>query len=411
MGGAGHGAVTRQMEGATTMMYLYRMISRNLALGLGLAALVAAAPAAAQELVIGVVNPMTGPGSDLGISGQQAVDPMVAEINKAGGVNGMKLRVIYRDDQSNPQRGVAAALELIQREKVDLIMGANLTNVAFAVSPAINQAKIPFIVFGTGDGLTDPAKFPYSFRLNMTNAMEAAAISEYVAKTLKLKAPGLLVDNTALGQSGERALRAALEKHGIQPVARETFALADTDMSGQIINIKNAKADVILVWGLGPMLAQAARSAERVGFSVPVIGGVGTHQEGFYKLAGPAGEKWSATFFRSFTSTENGQSPENVKAFIAKLRGIYGDKLSSSNMISGVWDDSLRFVLHAVAKAKSKDGDAIKAAIESTAEFKGMMSTYSFSPTKHDGFDPKDVTIAYSMGAVDFIRKRVPNAP
>lgn len=387
-------------------------ISRRLAFAaaiLAATALTAAGPAAAQELVIGIVNPLTGPGSDLGISGQQAVDPLVAEINKAGGVNGMKLRVIYRDDQSNPQRGVAAALELIQREKVDIVMGANLTHVAFAVSPIINQAKIPFIVFGTGDGLTDPAKFPYSFRLNMTNAMEAATIADYVVNVLKLKSPGLLVDNTALGQSGERALRAALAKYKIEPVGRETFALADTDMSGQIISLKNAKADVLLVWGLGPMLAQAARSAERVGFGVPVIGGIGTHQEGFYKLAGPAGEKWAGTFFRSFTRGATEPPQPAVQAFIGRLRGAYGDKLSSSNMISGVWDDALRLVVHAVAKAKSKDGDAVKAVLEATGEYKGLMSTYSFSATKHDGFNPGDVTIAYSMGAADFIRLRVPN--
>lgn len=383
---------------------------RRIALALALGSL-AAAPAASQEIVIGIINPMTGPGSDLGVSGQQAADLVVNEVNKAGGVNGMKLRVVYRDDQSNPQRGVAAALELLQREKVDVIMGANLTNVAFAISPIINEAKVPFIVFGTGDGLTDPEKFPYSFRLNMTNSMEAAAIIEYVVKTLGKKAPGLLVDNTALGQSGERALRGALEKQGIAPVGRETFALADTDMTSQLNALKNAKADVILVWGLGPMLAHAARSAERAGVDLPVIGGIGMHQEGFYKLAGPAGEKWSASFFRAFTRGDGDQGSPAIRDFIGRLRGAYGDRIAASNMISGVWDDALRLYLHAVSTAKSKESAKIKAAIEATREYKGLMATYSFGPAKHDGFDPKGVTIAYSMGAVDFIRRRVPNAP
>lgn len=389
-------------------------LARRSLFGLGLA--VAASclglrTASAEELVIGIINPLTGPGSDLGISGQQAVDPLVESINKAGGINGMKVRVVYRDDQSNPQRGVAAALELIQRERVNLIMGANLTNVAFAVSPIINQAKVPFIVFGTGNGLTDPEKFPYSFRFNMSNAMEAATISNYVAKVGKWKSPGLLVDNTALGQSGERALVAALDKQGLKPVGQEKFALADTDMSGQFINLKKANTDVVLVWGLGPMLAQAARSAERVGMTVPVIGGIGMHQEGFYRLAGSAGEKWAATFFRSFTRGDGDQASANVTAYIAKLRALYGDRMSGSNMISGVWDDALRATLDAVKRATGKDGHAIKAALESTSSFKGMMSTYSFSATKRDGFDPKDVTIAYAMGADNFIRRRIPNAP
>jgi len=385
---------------------------RKLALGLTVAAIgLSGGQLRAEELVIGIINPMTGPGSDLGISGQQAVDPLIEELNKAGGVKGMKLRVIYRDDQSNPQRGVAAALELIQREKVDVIMGTNLTHVAFAVSPIINQAKIPFIVFGTGDPLIDIAKFPYSFRLNMTNGMEAATIVGYAVNVAKIKAPALLVDTTALGQSGERALMAAMAKHGLQPVARETFGMTDTDMTGQLINIKKANADMLFVWGLGPVLAHAARSAERVGFTAPAIGGIGIHQEGFYKLAGPAGAKWSGSFFRSFTKDLNGPEDVQVRQFITKMEAVYKDKMSASSMISGVWDDGLRLLVDAVGRAKSKSGDDIKAALEATENFKGMMSTYTFTPTKHDGYDIKNVTLAYSMGAVNNIRIRVPNAP
>ncbi|MGE0735027.1 MAG: ABC transporter substrate-binding protein [Alphaproteobacteria bacterium] len=385
---------------------------RKLALGLTIAAIgLTAGQSRAEELVIGIINPMTGPGSDLGISGQQAVDPLIEELNKAGGVKGMKLRVIYRDDQSNPQRGVAAALELIQREKVDVIMGTNLTHVAFAVSPVVNQAKIPFIVFGTGDPLIDIAKFPYSFRLNMTNGMEAATIVGYAVSVAKIKAPALLVDTTALGQSGERALIAAMAKHGLKPVARETFGMTDTDMTGQLINIKKANADMLFVWGLGPVLAHAARSAERVGFNAPTIGGIGIHQEGFYKLAGPAGTKWSGSFFRSFTKDANGPEDPQVRKFITKMESVYKDKMSASSMISGVWDDALRLLVDAVGRAKSKSGDDIKAALEATNNFKGMMSTYTFSPTKHDGFEIKNVTLAYSMGAVNNIRIRIPNAP
>ncbi|HUU26011.1 MAG TPA: ABC transporter substrate-binding protein [Methyloceanibacter sp.] len=396
-----------------TIGNLHRLTRRGaLALGVGLA-VSAAMPlqANAAELVIGVINPLTGPGADLGLAGKQGLDPVISRINAAGGINGMKIRVIYRDDQSNPQKGVAAALELINRHRVDIIMGANLTHVAFAVSPMINKAKVPFIVFGTGSALINVKRFPYSFRFNMSTGVEAAVITRHVVLMRKHMRPGLLVDRTALGQSGRRALETALTKYKIKPVGVETFAMSDTDMTGQLIKLRNAKADVVLVWGLGPMLAHAARSAERIGYKAPVYGGIGMHQSAFLKLAGPAGAKWSATFFRSFTRAEGAPAAYNVQAYVKELEGVYGKGVSSSNMISAVWFDAMNALAAAVKGAKSKKGEAIRAALERIKGYKGLMSTYTFSPTDHDGFDPRDTTLAFALGVKRSIRLRVPNAP
>ena len=380
---------------------------------LAAAAALAIAPAALaqQEFLIGVVNPMTGPGADLGVSGQQAIDPWVEEINKAGGINGMKVRVIYRDDQSNPKVGVQAVTELIQREKVHVMMGLNLTHVGFAVSPIINQAKVPFIVMGIGDVLIDAQKFPYSFRLNLSNSMEAQTLVDHAVRVHKMKAPVFLVDNTALGQSGNKALTDALAKHNLKPAAVESFGLSDTDMTGQLLNLKKTNPDVLFVWGLGPTLAHAARSAERIGFTIPTYGGFGTHQEGFINLAGPAGKAWSASVYRAFTHSDKEPAPAPLVAFIERQKKIYGAKVSPSIFISATWDDSLRLLTDAVKRAKSTNGEAIRAALEDTRNFKGLITTYNFSKAQHDGHDPKDVSISYIMDIDNFIRRRLPTMP
>src|SRR5580704_1765824 len=149
----------------------------------------------AEELVIGVINPFTGPGADLGISSRQGLEPAVEEINRAGGVLGRQIKLVFRDDESNPQKAVAAARELAQRQKAVVIVGANLTHVAMAVSPVINQLKLPFMVMGTGNAVIDPKTFPYSFRTSVSNDIEAAVVVDYVSK--RFKAPGIIVDATA----------------------------------------------------------------------------------------------------------------------------------------------------------------------------------------------------------------------
>ncbi len=382
------------------------------ALVLGLAG-PAAVPSLATgaEFTIGVINAMTGVGADLGIASRQAIEPFVEELNKAGGINGMRLNVVFRDDESNPQKGVAAAHELIQRHRVNMIMGTNLTNVAFAVAPIVNQAKLPFFTMATGSALINPEKFPFSFRTNIPTDVEARTLVDYAVRMKLGSKFGLMVDSTALGQSGAQAIRAALKAHNIEPAAYEAFNPADTDLTAQGFRLQNAGVETLFVWSNGLQLAHAARSFERIGFDPPVFGGFGTHQQSFIKLADPAGKKWAATIYRGTTRGENEPPPANVVAYYGKLKARWGDDLTSSVMLAGMWNDMLNIVVEAVKRSKEHDGASLKAALEGTKNVKGMMSTYSFSPTQHDGLDSKDVTIAYVLGVQDNIRRRVAGMP
>jgi branched-chain amino acid transport system substrate-binding protein len=361
---------------------------------------------AARDFTIGVVNPLTGFGADLGICAQQALELVVDELNKAGGINGSQIRFVFRDDESNPQKGVAAVQELLQRHNVDVVVGANLTNIAVAVAPIVNQAKKPFIVFGTGSALIDPAKFPYLFRTNFHTDMESALIADYASKTLKLKSPGIISDTSAYGQTGSKALIEALAKVNIKPAAHETFGITDTDLSGQVLRLQKANADAILGWSLGTALAQVARAAQRLNFNVPGVGGAGIHQEGFVDLAGAAGKDWSGTYYRSFTRTDKEDAPPAVRAYLEKMQSRFGAKLSKTMYIAALWDDTIRLLIEATKRAKSLDGDGIKTALEATTH-KGMISDFTFSPTKHDGLDPKALTLAYVIGNEPHVRVRV----
>jgi branched-chain amino acid transport system substrate-binding protein len=366
--------------------------------------------AASADFVIGVVNPLTGFGADLGICAQQAIEPLVEEINKAGGINGQKVTVVFRDDESNPQKGVSAVMELLQRHNVNIIVGANLTNTAVAVAPIINQAKIPFLVFGTGNNLTDPARLPYVFRTNFYTDMEAELITHYAISVKGYKAPALIADSAAFGQTGTKAVLAALKKLNVTPAAVETFNPSDNDMTGPVARAQKARADVIIGWSLGAQLAQVARASQRLNFNVEGIGGAGIHQESFIELAGAAGKGWSGTYYRSFTSDDGKPASAKVLSYIKGMQARWGSKLSKTMNIAALWDDTLRLVVDAAKRAKSTRGEDLKIALENTRNFQGMMSNYSFSPEKHEGFDPKDISLAYVLGSDTYIRTLVPGS-
>jgi len=220
-----------------------------------------------------------------------------------------------------------------------------------------------------------------------------------------------MVDSTALGQAGAQAIGKAMKVHDLEPVAYETFNPADTDLTAQAFRLQKAGVETLFVWSNGLQLAHAARSFEGIGFDPPTFGGFGTHQEAFIKLAGPAGNKWAATIYRATTRGDTEPPPADVVAYYAKLKSNWGDKLTSSVMLAAMWNDMLNLVVDVAKRSKGQDGDSLKAALEDTKNFKGMMSSYSFSPTQHDGLDPRAVTIAYVLGVQDNIRRRVPGMP
>ena len=106
------------------MMYrLPPSINRRIVLA-GAAALVMLSPAAAQETIkVGLVAAMSGQSAKSGEAITRGLSLAIDEINAKGGVLGKKLELVSRDDESNPAKGVVAARELVQREKVVALFG------------------------------------------------------------------------------------------------------------------------------------------------------------------------------------------------------------------------------------------------------------------------------------------------
>jgi branched-chain amino acid transport system substrate-binding protein len=97
-----------------------------MAVGLGLALAVAAA-ATAQELVIGVIAPLTGSKAEQGMQFKEGAELAVADLNKAGGVLGRQVRVELLDDEGQPKNAVAAAQKLAANRNVIGVIGPSST--------------------------------------------------------------------------------------------------------------------------------------------------------------------------------------------------------------------------------------------------------------------------------------------
>ncbi|OZA84413.1 MAG: ethanolamine utilization protein EutN, partial [Azorhizobium sp. 39-67-5] len=169
-------------------------------------------PVFAQETIkVGLVAALSGQSAKSGEAITRGLEVAIDEINAAGGVLGKKIELVRRDDESNPAKGVVAARELVQKEKVAAFFGGIDTPVSLAIVPFANQAKVPFIgVWAAGTAITrNGAPENYVFRVSAVDELVDEAMIDYGVKTYKTAKPGLMLINNPWGESNEKGLKAA----------------------------------------------------------------------------------------------------------------------------------------------------------------------------------------------------------
>ncbi len=364
-------------------MYRYCKLTGALALaGLNTIAL------AAEPIKIGVDGPFTGGSSSMGVSMRDGVRLAIAEINKAGGVLGRPLEAVERDDEAKNERGVQIAQELINKEKVVAAVGYINTGVALASERFFEEAKIPVMNnVATGSVLThqfDKEPENYIFRNAAHDSIQAPMIVEEAITRRHFTKVAILADSTNYGQLGREDLERALSSKGIKPVAVEKFNIKDVDMTAQLLKAKEAGAQAVLTYGIGPELAQIANGMTKLGWKVPMIGSWTLSMANYIDNAGPGGEgaRMPQTFIQEPTT------PKRQSFIISYLKTFNPKNARMDSPVSAAQGyDSIYLLAAAIKQAGSTDGPKIKAALEDLkTPIEGVVTTYNkpFSAKDHE---------------------------
>ncbi|HWJ95129.1 MAG TPA: ABC transporter substrate-binding protein [Telluria sp.] len=349
------------------------------ALGFSMSAL------AADPIRIGVSGPFTGGSAPMGVSMRDGVRLAAAEINAKGGVLGRQIQLVERDDEAKPERGVQVAQELINKEKVVATVGYINTGVALASQRFYQQAQIPVMNnVATGSVVTQQfAKQPqnYVFRNSANDTIQSEMIVQEAVDRRKFKKVAILADSTNYGQLGKDDLVKALAKRGIKAVAEEKYNIGDVDMTAQLLRAKQAGAEAVLTYGIGPELAQIANGMEKIGWRVPMVGSWTLAMANFIDNAGKNGD--GTRMPQTFIQDPN--TPKR-KAFIDAYLKAYnppGGRMPSAVSAAQGYD-SLFLLAAAIKQAGSTEGPKIAAALENLNEkIEGVVTTYN-KPYSHD---------------------------
>src|SRR6516165_4891750 len=363
--------------------------------GMTALAVSAALPVSAQETVkLGLVAAMSGQSAKSGEAIVRGLSLAVDEINAKGGVLGKKVELLVRDDESNPAKGVIAARELVQREKVTALFGGLDTPVSLAIVPFANQSKVPFMgAWAAGTAITrNGAADNYVFRVSAVDELVDVALVDYAAKKYAVKNPGMILINNPWGESNEKGLKAALEAKKVPYAGVEKFETNDVDVVPQLTRLKQAGADVLfLVANVAPS-SQVVKSLDRMGWDVPIVSHWGPAGGRFSELAGPSGAK--VHFIQTFSFA--GKLSPKAEAVLAELKKKYPEIKTLADVTPAVGIanayDAMNLTAIAIAKAGSTDGSKIREAFEQIDSYDGLIKTYKkpFSATEHDALTPDD---------------------
>lgn len=332
--------------------------------GLAIGAMQVASPFVVKSLAdepikIGLDNPLTGtyaaPGKNELIGMQLAVD----QINGKSGILGRKVDLLIEDSTSGDAgTAVQKALKLIDRDKVDLLLGNVNSALAQAMAQVSNQKGVFHIVPG---GHTDPitgvdCKWNV-FRVCNTTRMEANSICPLLFKTYGKKWHFITPDY-AFGHTLYQGCETNLKKLGGTITGNELTPLGTTDFSAYLIKARAANPDVLIVLVQGDDMVNCLKQISQFGIDKQ-IHVAGTQQELESVEAMPPEARVGIWMFEWYWKQAAGTP--GLDQFIADIRKRNGGKVPTARN----WFGYVTIHSYALAceKAKSTDAKAVAKAL------------------------------------------------
>jgi branched-chain amino acid transport system substrate-binding protein len=211
-------------------------------------ALAAATPGVtATTITIGGTVPITGPAALFGSVGRGA-DAYFKYVNAHGGVNGRKIKYLYRDDAYDPSKTVQLTRELVENDKVFAIFSPIGTDNTIATTDYLNAAKVPQLFAGTGAARVGDAykSHPWTMGYLPSFRAEGAIYGRAIAKQAGAKV-AVLYEASDFGKDMTSGLKQGLGAKSSEVVAEQAYQPTDTSIDSQLSTLHASGANVLVL--------------------------------------------------------------------------------------------------------------------------------------------------------------------
>lgn len=343
-----------------------------------------------SDIKIGLEGSLTGGTADYGQGMLKGFQIAIQEYNAKGGYQGKQIGCAVYDDATKAETGQENVSRLTNQDKVVGIVGPANSGVTLGFSKQIQETGVPLIIsVATGTALTKQFPAPnYIFRVSMADINQTDTMLAF-AKTKGWTKVALLASTSGYGKGGQTDVSAEAPKQGVELVTTQNFEETDTDMTAQVQAARDAGAQAIFTYALGPALSNIIKSMDKVGFKVPIIGSWTLSQP---QLRGLVGEDLLKTFdiymAQSYTIDQN----DVAKALHEKAIATFNE--DPFPIAVGQTYDATRLMLMGLDKA-GPDRAKLRDAIEQITDFKAATTAPAqpFSADDHEAIEIKDIFV------------------
>ena len=362
------------------------------------------APVFAQ-IKVGVDLSMTGPAAAIGAASKKAV--LLWPKNIAG----QPIEYIILDDASDPGIAVRNARKLINEDKVDILIGPNLTSSALAMLDVVSESATPMVTLAAAASIVAPIdeKRKWVFKIPQNDSHMASILTQDMADRGIHKVAFIgFSDAYGEGWWSEFSQFAALRKLSI--VDHERYARTDASVMGQVLKLMAAKPDAILIAGSGTPAVLPQRTLVERGYHGQIYQTHGIASPEFLKLGGKDVE---GTLFPTGPAVVATQLPamnpvkKVAAAFVEKYQTAYPAERSVNGITQFAADAWGAYLLmaHGITEALKTATPGSKAfrvalrdGIESTKNLAVPQGVINMTPTDHVGLDQRSRVMARIQG-------------
>jgi branched-chain amino acid transport system substrate-binding protein len=317
-----------------------------------------------------------------GLPERDAIEAVVEEINKTGGVNGRQIQLVLHDDKTDPAEAVRGVTQ-VQRDGVVAIVGPSTGSGVLAAGPVAERLHVPLLAPAGTASITDKKNsfYPWVFRAAPSDQTDIRKILGDMARDGKRKV-GVFYQEDAYGKVGLDYGKEIGKELGLEIVAAVSAAYTATDLTAQATQLREAKPDAVFMQvSISALGASFNKAAHQVGLTVPLYGNAGLAQKSFIDAMGDSGNGVRVLSIGNLPYEPI--PPETKLVELLKARGKtpqgWGELVGSNGLMA------------IVAAAKTVKGDitgpAMRDALETICGFPTYMRGKAcFSKEVHDGW-------------------------
>jgi branched-chain amino acid transport system substrate-binding protein len=291
------------------------------------------APAIAQgaPFKIGLLTVKTGPLAQGGIQMEQGITALLREKNNT--LAGRKVELLVADTGGNPAGAKTKAQEIIERDRVNVILGPLAAFELLAITDYVRDQTTPLVSLASAEDVTQRRANPFVIRPSATCGQCSHAIGDYAAKEMKLKRMATISDDFAFGHEQMSAFQRVFEDAGGKVVKKLWPPLVTPDYTPFIAQIGNVDGVFNGFAGSNPVKFMRAYADLGLRARIPLLAGWTALDDALLRSLGD--EAVGVISAAYYTSDFGSESNKRFVAAMAKHYNVLPGGYSAGMYVAG----------------------------------------------------------------------------